>query len=88
MSSLHQVRNILLSLGRERLLIARPTPESDDYNFPLSRAGSRPNPGARSQQGAAQRQTRGGSQKLAPVTSQLPSQLLWRGGGPEADALG
>ncbi len=51
----HQVRNILLTLRRERFLIARAAAEGNDHNLP-SLLG---NPGSGEQSGAEQAATQG-----------------------------
>src|SRR4029077_13676638 len=61
----HRVRNIFLSLRRERLLIAGPTAEGNHYDFLLGMGSYGASPG-RFQQRAAHSHPRSAAQKLPP----------------------
>src|SRR5579871_1953025 len=65
----HELRNIFLTFGSKGFLIARPSPERDDYNFLSRRRGKRPSPG-RMQNRPAQSQPSSLAQEVTARTGQ------------------
>ena len=63
----HQVRNVLLTFGSERFLVARSTAESDDHDFSFLTRGHGMGQRTRSHESAAQSEARRGPQEFAPA---------------------
>src|SRR5450432_1453446 len=61
----HQVRDVLLALGSERLLVARASAKSDDDDLAAFHGGAGQGNG-RVDQGAAEHDACGGTQKVSP----------------------
>ena len=70
----HHVRDVFLSLGRKRLLIARPAAKRDDDNLALLHRARRIR-NRRRQQRTPQRNPRRRPNKVAPRQRKLPRQL-------------
>ncbi len=72
----HQMRNVFLTFGSERLLVACSAAEGDHYNFSLLARGGGMSQYTWAQESAPHRQPGGSSQKFAPVAGELSGEFV------------